>query len=918
MANANVIVGNDGTNTLQGGAGADLIYGFDPDGPQGNVSSISAARVAIGLSQPVFAISPPGDISHLYIVERTGQIKILDLTTGATSIFLDLSSQITTIGEGGLLGLAFDPEYAQNGYFYVDLTNPSDDTEIRRYQVSSGDPSQADPSSATLVITVDQPNGLTNHKGGWVGFGPDGYLYITLGDGGGGGDPFGNGQNAGTLLGKILRLDAHGDDFPADPTRNYAIPPDNPFIGTAGALPEIWALGLRNPFRAGFDRDLGDFYIGDVGQGAWEEIDIGQAGANYGWDVFEGPASFQPGPLGPGTLTAPIHSYDHAVGHAVIGGYVYRGESEGLQGQYFFADEVDNKVFTLRQQGGSWVATERTAQIATDTGSIDFPSAFGEDGLGNLYLVDLDGDIFRLTPNVVSADTGDNLDGGSGNDTIYGGSGNDMIGGGDGDDVLYGGPGDDQINGGTGANLLIGGDGNDIFNSGLGSDTIDGGTGTNTVVIPFAAANYSVVRNGAQVTVASGNTTELLTNIGFLQFGDLTIDLGAALLPPTALALSPASDNGVPGDNATSLMTPAITGIGVAGDSITLRDGATMVGSATVAGDGTWSITTSPLAIGTHPLTATQNDGVNTSAASPVLPLTIAPDLTFVGTGAVNGNSSIVWSSAGTGVLWTNSGGSFTQVAIPNARMGGEWTAFGAGKDAAGHTEIFWHNGGGGNIAVWQLTGTALSNFVIPAGHMGAEWQAARVGDFNGDGNTDVLWQSTVGAVNVWTMNGLTLGSAVQSNGQIVAGSRVVATGDFFGTGKDAVLLEGDDGQLQSWSMNGANVVQTAAVGQMGAEWRTGGSGRFPNAGASDIVWVDTNNNVQIWAMSHGMVSQFITPTGRDGTEWRLEGVADFTGDGNSDLLWITAAGATDIWQIDASQVQSTLVPAPTGNTLHL
>jgi glucose/arabinose dehydrogenase len=399
MPNVNLIVGDDGSNTLQGTAGKDLIYGYDPNGPQSQASSIVATRVATGLNQPLFADAPPGDTTHLFIVEKTGQIKVLDLSSGQVlaTPFLDVSNQILTDGERGLLGLAFDPGYATNGFFYVDLINTSGNTEIRRYHVSSN-PNVADPASATPIITIDQQLGLNNHKGGWLDFGPDGYLYASVGDGGGGGDPLGSGQNINSLLGKILRIDVHGDAFPGDPSRNYAIPADNPFVGSAGA-DEIFAFGLRNPWRPSFDRGLGDFYIADVGQSAWEEIDIGQKGANYGWNNREGPVAYPGGgPLVGGPAVDPIYSYDHSVGQSITGGYVYRGEGEALQGQYFFADFVQGKVFTLRFDGTAWVATDRTSQITTDFGAINNPSSFGEDARGNLYLVDLDGDIFRLAP----------------------------------------------------------------------------------------------------------------------------------------------------------------------------------------------------------------------------------------------------------------------------------------------------------------------------------------------------------------------------------------------------------------------------------------------------------------------------------------------------------------------------------------
>ena len=269
-----LIVGNDGSNTLLGGAADDVIYGFDPNGPQAQVSTIAANRLASGLTQPLFATAPPGDLDRLFVVEKTGAIRILDLTGGSVlpTPFLDVSSQISAAGESGLLGLAFDPGFAGNGFFYVNLVNRSGDTEIRGYHVSSSNPHVADPG-ASLVITIDQP-GFTNHKAGWLGFGPDGYLYAALGDGGGAGDPLGSGQDIESLLGKMLRLDVSADAFPADPNRNYASPADNPFVGIAGA-DEVWALGLRNPWRASFDRATGELFIADVGQGTWEEIDIG-------------------------------------------------------------------------------------------------------------------------------------------------------------------------------------------------------------------------------------------------------------------------------------------------------------------------------------------------------------------------------------------------------------------------------------------------------------------------------------------------------------------------------------------------------------------------------------------------------------------------------------------------------------------
>jgi glucose/arabinose dehydrogenase len=392
-------------------------------------SAATTELVADGFERPVFVASPPGDTGRLFVIEQhSGRIRIIDPQTNVvrSTDFLHITG-LATGDEQGLLGLAFDPDYDTNGYFYVNVTVSGGDTEIRRYTVSSN-PDVADPASF-LLLRVDQPQ--ANHNGGWLGFGPDGYLYISLGDGGASNDS-GTGHTAGTgnaqdttsnLLGKILRIDVHGDAFPADSTRNYAIPPSNPFVGVTGD-DEIWAYGLRNPFRASFDRATGDLWIGDVGQGAREEIDFQPAGSdggeNYGWRLREGtianPVVGGPKPAG---AIDPIYDYAHGddafEGFVVTGGYVYRGPVAELAGTYFFADFATERIWSLVHDGSAPSAFDGTNydELADRTAELDPPgplainsiSSFGEDASGNLYIVDLGGEVFRIVGDGVTTTT---------------------------------------------------------------------------------------------------------------------------------------------------------------------------------------------------------------------------------------------------------------------------------------------------------------------------------------------------------------------------------------------------------------------------------------------------------------------------------------------------------------------------------
>jgi glucose/arabinose dehydrogenase len=341
---------------------------------------------ALGLNAPLFAGAPPGDTARLFVVEKGGVIKIIDLATRQVLPTPFLTVTVNAAGEGGLLGLAFHPNYGSNGFFYVNMINSSGDTEIRRYQVSS-DPNVANPASAMLVILIDQPP-PTNHKAGWLGFGQDGFLYAALGDGGDGGA---NAQNLNSLLGKILRLDVNS----ASP---YAIPAGNPFAD------EIWSLGLRNPFRASFDRATGDLYIADVGETRQEEVNVVSfqtgAGANFGWNTMEGSLCFPPGSTcDPANFRLPVLEYDHSQGCSITGGYVYRGNAiPSLRGTYFYGDFCTGFVRSFRLVKGS--ATEQIDWFAlrppASAGGI---SSFGEDASGELYIVTIGGGLFRIVPN---------------------------------------------------------------------------------------------------------------------------------------------------------------------------------------------------------------------------------------------------------------------------------------------------------------------------------------------------------------------------------------------------------------------------------------------------------------------------------------------------------------------------------------
>ena len=350
--------------------------------------------VAEGFERPLYVTHAGDGTDRLFVVEQGGTIRVVVDGDVLSEPFLDIADRVSPEARGsgyterGLLGLAFHPDYAQNGLFFVNYTDQAGSTVVARYTVSESDPNRADPDSEELLLLVPQP--FANHNGGHIAFGPDGYLMVSLGDGGSGGDPQGNGQNLGTLLGTLLRIDVNVEE-------GYGIPGDNPFVERSEARPEIWAWGLRNVWRFSFDRQTGDLYMADVGQNAWEEVNMQPAtsagGENYGWNAYEGTHEFSGQPPA-SEVVMPIIEYGHANGWcSITGGYVYRGEKlPELQGYYLYGDWCTGTIWAARQDaGGDW-----QTMVSLESGrSI---SSFGEDEAGELYLVDYAGSVWRFVP----------------------------------------------------------------------------------------------------------------------------------------------------------------------------------------------------------------------------------------------------------------------------------------------------------------------------------------------------------------------------------------------------------------------------------------------------------------------------------------------------------------------------------------
>jgi glucose/arabinose dehydrogenase len=342
--------------------------------PRAPVPAVKLKLIVSGLSQPMGVTAPPGDTTRLFVVEKTGAIRVIQNGKLLPTAFLNIGARVSGGSEQGLLSLAFDPHYASNGRFYIFYTNRSGDIRVVRYVVSSGDPNVANAGSAKILLKVAH-HAHPNHNGGQLAFGPDGRLYIGIGDGGSEGDPNNYGQNKRVRYAKIWRLN----------------------VTSPGARPVLYAYGLRNPWRFSFDSKTGSLWIGDVGQNTWEEVDFLKAsttpGTNFGWSYYEGRQVYKPQPIDRGRLVFPAAVYSHSFGCAVIGGYVYRGSAiPALRGDYLFSDECSGRV---------WFKTSRTASKQILTGisqKVARVTSFGQDATGELYLTSLNGTVYKIVP----------------------------------------------------------------------------------------------------------------------------------------------------------------------------------------------------------------------------------------------------------------------------------------------------------------------------------------------------------------------------------------------------------------------------------------------------------------------------------------------------------------------------------------
>lgn len=821
-AAADTVSGFDGADRLVGGGGGDIIYGHGASDALFQGGRIDAVQIATGLTGSLFLASAPGDPGFVYVVQKSGEILRLDAQTGAGTTFLDIpDADIGNIGEGGLLGLAFHPSYDSNGRFFVFVSNPAGDIEIRSYQRAAGSPPTADQASKQVLLTVPHPTYET-HYGGWIGFGPDGLLYVATGDGGSPANSAGTAQSLDSLLGKILRIDIDSDGFPGDPARNYAIPVGNPFAGATPGADEVWAYGLRNPWRNSFDNATGNLYIADVGQSRVEEINFEAAGLgggrNYGWPFFEGNLPFGSG-TPPGGLTAPIHTYDHDVGVSVTGGYVYRGSMPGAQGHYVFADFSAGIFWTLRMQDGAAVdVVDRTAQIE-GLGAFNAITSFGTDSNGALYVMNFGGRLVRLDPTTGAGDAGDTILGDAGNDSLYGGAGGDTI---------------------------DGGSDNDLIKGGYGNDRLSGGSGSDTAVFDAAREDIFIysVKSGGQIVTrlvdATSGENDQIDGIETLSFDGATFALRGASL------------------NRWSNV------VGSRFDDVVFHNDATGVTAASIMSGGNVN--------GSGPLT---------SANGPLWDAIDSADINSDGIADVVYRDT----SDGSFAIGFMSALGVTGYSFITQSLSTTWRLVGTGDwEGDGDVDLMVQNDVNGLTLRAQMENGAFSSWVgyltvrSPVPSDNRQWEGRAVGDFNGDGIDEVFFQIVAGLTVPPTLGDIYaegLGVAPSSfkgllNG--LPGWRLKEAADVNGDGFDDLIVQNETtGNISYANMaNGVFSGWGTIVNGLGPTWQLESMADTNNDGDADAIIRDIAGTGTTYAvnMENGAFQGFTLIAQNIGADW--------------------------------------------------